>query len=124
MRNITATSAVNPDTRGVGLYAEAETVISGNTVSGVEGFGIVAGWGPFRRNVVVTGNTVSSVTFGIGVSVVDEPPAGPVAITNNQVSGATSGGIVGMRWEDMVEPDLPANASQYAQVTVAGNQVA
>lgn len=124
VRNITATSAVNPDTRGVGLYAEAETVISGNTVSGVEGFGIVAGWGPFRRNVVVTGNTVSSVTFGIGVSVVDEPPAGPVAITNNQVSGATSGGIVGMRWEDMVEPDLPANASQYAQVTVAGNQVA
>jgi len=124
VRNITATSAVNPDTRGVGLYAEAETVISGNTVTGVQGFGIVAGWGPFRRNVVVTGNTVSSVTYGIGVSVVDERPSGPVAVTNNQVSGAASGGIVGMRWDELVEPDLAANASRYAQVTVAGNQVA
>jgi uncharacterized secreted repeat protein (TIGR03808 family) len=124
VRNITSTSAVNPDTRGVGLYAEAETVISGNTVSGVEGFGIVAGWGPFRRNVVVTGNAVSSVTYGIGVSVVDEPPAGPVTITNNQVSDTRSGGIVGMRWEELVELDLAANASNYAQVTVAGNQVA
>ena len=123
VRNISATSAVNPDTRGVGIYAEAETVISANTVHSVAGFGIVAGYGPFRRNVSVTGNTISSVTFGIGVSVVDEPPSGPVSITNNQISDATSGGIVGMRWEDMVETDLAANAGNYRQVTVSGNQL-
>lgn len=121
VRNITATSAVNPDTRGVGIYAEAETVISANTVAGVAGFGIVAGYGPFRRNVVVSGNTISAVTVGIGVSVVDEPPSGPVSVTNNQISGASAGGIVGMRWEEMVEPDL--SRASYPGVTVAGNQL-
>lgn len=122
VRNITATSTVNPDTRGVGIYAEAETVISANTVSGVAGYGIVAGYGPFRRNVVVTGNTISSVTTGIGVSVVDEPPAGPVSITNNQISGAEAG-IVGLRWEEVAEPDLAASAANYPQVIVSGNQL-
>lgn len=123
VRNITATSAVNPDTRGVGIFAEAETVISANTVTSVAGFGIVAGFGPFRRNVVVTGNTISAVTYGIGVSVVEEAPSGAVSVTNNQISGATDGGIVGMRWEDLVEADLQANASRYAQLSVSGNQL-
>jgi uncharacterized secreted repeat protein (TIGR03808 family) len=123
VRNISATSAVNPDTRGVGIYAEAETVVSANTVYGVAGFGIVAGYGPFRRNVVVTGNTIAAVTYGVGVSVVDEEPSGPVAITNNQISDASQGGIVGMRWDELVEPDLAANAGTYAQVTVSGNQL-
>jgi uncharacterized secreted repeat protein (TIGR03808 family) len=123
VRNITATSAVNPDTRGVGIYAEAETVVSANTVNAVAGFGIVAGYGPFRRNVVVSGNTIASVTWGIGVSVVDEAPSGSVSVTNNQISGATDAAIVGMRWEDMVERDLAANAGKYPGVTVAGNQL-
>lgn len=123
VRNIAASSAVNPDTRGVGIYAEAETVISSNTVHAVAGFGIVAGYGPFRRNVSVTGNTISAVTYGIGVSVVDEAPSGPVSVTNNQISAASAGGIVGMRWEEMVETDLEANAGKYVQVTVSGNQL-
>ena len=122
VRNITATSAVNPDTRGAGIYAEAETVVSANTVVNVAGIGIGAGFGPFRRNVVVTGNTISAVATGIAVSVVDEPPAGPVSITNNQVTGASSG-IVGMRWDEVTEPDLAKNFANYPQVLVSGNQV-
>lgn len=123
VRNISETSAVNPDTRGVGIFVEAETVVSANTVSTVAGFGIVAGFGPYRRNVVITSNTISAVTYGIGVSVVDEAPSGPVNVTNNQISQAASGNIVGMRWQDMVEPDLAANAGKYANVIVSGNQV-
>lgn len=123
VRNITATSAVNPDTSGVGIYAEAETVISANTVHTVAGFGVIAGYGPFRRNIVVTGNTIAEVSVGIGVSLVDEPPSGPVSITNNQITGATDAAIVGMRWDDMADRDLAANAGSYPGVTVAGNQL-
>jgi uncharacterized secreted repeat protein (TIGR03808 family) len=123
VRNITASSAVNPDTRGVGIYAEAETAITGNSVSAVDGIGIGVGFGPYRRNVVVNGNTVSAVTYGIAVSVVDEPPSGPVSITGNQISGASAGAMVGMRWDEMVERDLAANAANYPHVQVANNQV-
>ncbi len=120
VRNIRAASAVNPDTRPIGIYAEAETTITGNTVHGVAGTGIRAGNGEFLRNVVIADNVVSAVTTGIGVSVADK--AGAVAISGNTIA-ATEHDIVGMEWEDIVSDDLRRDASRYPHVTLSDNWV-
>jgi uncharacterized secreted repeat protein (TIGR03808 family) len=123
VRNIAAKSANNPDTRPVGIYAEADTVISGNTVETVPGYGIVAGYGPFVRNVIVSGNVITGAQTGIGVSVVQEQSPGPVRVSGNIISGAAMG-IVGMEWEKVVSPDLAGDAGRYPNVVVADNTVA
>jgi len=120
VRNIRAASAVNPDTKPIGIYAEAETAITGNTIYSVVGTGIRAGNGEFLRNVVIADNVVSAVNTGIGVSVVDK--AGAVSVTNNTIT-ALDHGIVGMEWEQVVSDDLSRDAARYPQVSVSGNRV-
>ncbi|MGN6488164.1 MAG: TIGR03808 family TAT-translocated repetitive protein [Devosia sp.] len=120
VRNIRAASAVNPETRPIGIYAEAETTITGNTVAAVAGTGIRAGTGEFLRNVVIADNVVSAADTGIGVSVA--PGAGPVSITDNTVT-ARAHGIVGLEAETVVSDDLVRDAAQYPQVSLSGNRV-
>lgn len=120
VRNIREASAVNPDTRPIGIYAEAETTITGNTVYAVVGTGIRAGNGPYLRNVVIADNVVSSVNTGIGVSVVDG--AGPVALTGNVID-ALDHAIVGMERERIVSTDLAKDAPRYPHVSLSGNRV-
>lgn len=115
VRNIAPSSAVNPDTVPVGIFAEAETAITGNTVQNVPGLAIAAGYGPFLQNVLIAGNVVSASTVGVGVSVVDG--AGSVHIGGNAISGATNA-VAGMAWDKIVEPDLMANAGRFANVTI------
>nr|WP_295889227.1 TIGR03808 family TAT-translocated repetitive protein [uncultured Devosia sp.] len=117
VRNVTPASAVNPDTIPIGIFAEAETAITGNTVQGVPGVAIAAGYGTFLRNVLISGNVVSESDIGIGVSVVDG--AGPVHIGGNAVV-ARQHAMVGLAWSDIVEADLAANAGRYPNVTVGG----
>jgi uncharacterized secreted repeat protein (TIGR03808 family) len=115
VRNITPASAVNPDTVPIGIFAEAETAITGNTVQGVPGVAIAAGYGTFLRNVLISGNVVSESDIGIGVSVVDG--AGPVHIGGNAIM-AREHAMVGLAWTDVVEADLASNAGRYPNVTV------
>jgi uncharacterized secreted repeat protein (TIGR03808 family) len=122
VRNIAPKSETNPDTRPVGIYAEADTVIDGNTVDTVPGAGIVAGYGPFVRNVVISDNVVTNSMIGIGVSVVQENSPGAVRVSGNLVSGAQQA-IVGFAWENVVSPDLTADAGRYPNVTVDGNTI-
>lgn len=117
VRNITPNSAVNPDTVPIGIAAEAETAITGNTVQNVPGIAITAGYGPFLRNVLIASNVVSESMIGIGVSVVDG--AGPVHIGSNAVT-ASNHAVVGLAWSEIVEPDLIANADRYPNVTLGG----
>lgn len=116
VRNIAPRSAVNPDTIPIGIFVEADVAVTGNVVTAVPGAAIAAGWGPYLRNVAITGNVVTESRIGIGVSVVEE--AGAVTLSGNLVSGATDGDIVGMRWTDIAEPDLIANAARYGHVSV------
>lgn len=118
VRNISETSAVNPETGGTGILAEAETIVSGNTISTVVGLGIRAG--P-RGPVSVTGNTIASVNSGIGV-VLDDT-GGVVSITGNQITQVARGAIVGLRGEEVVEPDLARNVARYPQLSLGTNQV-
>lgn len=116
VRNIAPISLVNPDTNPVGIAAEAETAITGNTVQGVPGIAIAAGFGPYLRNVLISANVVSNSLIGIGVSVVDG--AGPVYIGQNAIAADTHA-VVGLAWSEIVEPDLLGNAARYSNVTVA-----
>lgn len=116
VRNIAPRSRVNPDTVPIGIFAEAETAITGNTVQGVPGVAIAAGYGTFLRNVLISDNVVSESDIGIGVSVVDG--AGPVHIGGNAIV-ARQHAVVGLAWTDVVEPDLRANAARYPNVALA-----
>ena len=115
VRNITQASAVNPDTIPIGIFAEAETAITGNTVQGVPGVAIAAGYGTFLRNVLISGNVISESDIGIGVSVVDG--AGKVHIGGNAVA-ARQHAVVGLAWTEIVEADLAANAGRYPNVSL------
>ena len=115
VRNITPASAVNPDTIPIGIFAEAETAITGNTVQNVPGVAIAAGYGSFLRNVMISGNVISASTIGIGVSVAEG--AGTVLIGRNAISGADKA-VVGLAWSDVVQADLIANAGRYRNVTI------
>ncbi len=124
VRNIRKRSEVNPDTKPFGIYAEAEAAISGNSIDNVPGVGILAGNGPFLRNVVIADNVLNATDTGIAVSVVQTPPPGPVSVTGNIVAAPHQFGIVGMEWDKMVSADLARDAARYPNVTIAGNVVA
>jgi hypothetical protein len=97
-------------------------VVANNTIDTVPGAGIVAGFGPYVRNVVVTNNLITNAMIGIGVSVVQEQSPGPVRVTGNLISGAQQG-IIGMEWQKVVSQDLAKDAGRYPNITVSDNTV-
>jgi len=122
VRNIAPHSTTNPDAQPVGIYAEADVVVANNTIDTVPGAGIVAGFEPYVRNVVVSNNLITNAMIGIGVSVVQEQSPGPVRVTGNMISGAQQG-IIGMEWQKVVSDDLAKDASRYPNITVSDNTV-
>ncbi len=62
------------DDAGIGIYVEADTSVTGNVIENAPAFGIIAGWGKYLRDVVISGNVIRNSFVGIGVSVV--PGAG------------------------------------------------
>lgn len=116
VRNILPASAVNPDTTPIGIAAEAEAAITGNTVANVPGIAFFAGYGPYLRNVLIASNVAYAVHIGIGVSVVAE--AGPVHIANNVINDPLDYAMVGLAWSEIVETDLAANIDRYPNVTI------
>jgi uncharacterized secreted repeat protein (TIGR03808 family) len=110
-----------PEGAGIGIGVEAETSVTGNVIEDAPQAGIRAGWGPYLRNVTVSGNVVRQAGTGIQVSVVQG--AGDAAITGNLISGARLGAIVGMEWAKAVTGDLIRDgAAKYPQLTIANNQ--
>jgi uncharacterized secreted repeat protein (TIGR03808 family) len=120
VRNITPSSAVNPDTTPYGIAAEADAVISANVVENVPGVGILIGWGPYLRDVSATGNMVRDCTTAITVSVAEG--AGSALIANNVISGAQTA-ISANRWTEIASADLIADADRFPQHTITGNSV-
>ena len=111
-----------PEESGVGIGVEADTVVSGNVIERAPRAGISVGWGPYLRNVAVTGNVVREAGFGVAVSVV--AGAGVAVISGNLFAGTTRGAIVGMEWHKAVTGDLAlAGAERYPQLKISGNQV-
>lgn len=121
VRNIWPSSPTNPDTRPVGIFAEADTAISGNVVENSPGLGILAGWGPYLRDVLISGNVVRDTAVGIGVSVADG--VGSARIADNLISNASRSAIHGFAWTEPVGSDLHLAPDQFSHVTIDGNSV-
>jgi uncharacterized secreted repeat protein (TIGR03808 family) len=110
------------DDAGIGIYVEADTSVTGNVIENAPAFGIIAGWGKYLRDVVISGNVIRNSFVGIGVSVV--PGAGSALVNNNMISEAPRGAVVGLDHARPVTPDLSIEGAQrFAQVVVGTNAV-
>lgn len=106
---------------GIGIAVEADTTVTGNTIEGAPMCGLLLGWGPYLRDVAVTGNVVRDAGVGVAVSVVEG--GGPATIADNIFHGVKGGGVVGYRWHDATTGDLALGASEWKQLTVERNRV-
>jgi uncharacterized secreted repeat protein (TIGR03808 family) len=107
---------------GVGIHAEADTLISGNVIEVARIAGIRAGWGKFRRNLLVSANLVRQTPVGIMYSDVDG--GGSILIRDNLIEAAPDGGVVGYRWQNPSTGDVSDNGGRLGEgISVAGNMV-
>ncbi len=105
---------------GWGIAAEADTVVTGNTIEGAPAFGIGLGWGPYLRNVCATNNVLRLCGVGIAVSVAEG--AERTLIANNLISQSSAGAIVGYRWADPATGDLTnGGAEAFPHLVLNGN---
>jgi uncharacterized secreted repeat protein (TIGR03808 family) len=110
------------DDAGIGIYVEADTSVTGNVIEKAPSFGIVAGWGKYLRDVVISGNVIRNSFVGIGVSVV--AGAGTALVNNNMISETPRGAVVGLDHARPITSDLSADGAQrYAQVVMGTNAV-
>ncbi|MDE2378944.1 TIGR03808 family TAT-translocated repetitive protein [Bradyrhizobium sp.] len=110
------------DDAGVGIYVEADSSVTGNVIENAPSYGIVAGWGKYLRDVVISGNVIRKALAGVGVSVVSG--AGTALVNNNMISETPRGAVVGLDHARAVTTDLTADGAQrFAQLTVGGNAV-
>jgi uncharacterized secreted repeat protein (TIGR03808 family) len=123
VRNLTGVGPYAPDPPGfgVGIAIEADTAATGNVIDGAPRFGMLLGWGPFLRDVAATGNIIRRAPVGVAVSVAEG--AGSAVISDNLISGAVDGAIVGTRWAEIVSRDLARSASRFRHLMVERNRV-
>jgi uncharacterized secreted repeat protein (TIGR03808 family) len=109
-----------PDKRAVGIYAEADTAVTGNVIEDARDVGIGLGWGRYGRNLIATGNLLRHCGRGFTVSVADG--AEPAFIANNTISGAKIGAIFGMDHLEVVTDDLGrSEANPAGRINLSGN---
>jgi uncharacterized secreted repeat protein (TIGR03808 family) len=122
LRNVGVRRPENPpEGAGIGIGVEADTAVTGNVIENAPNAGIRAGWGPYLRNVAISGNVVRNAGYGIVVSVV--PGAGDAVISGNVIADVKLGAVVGMEWTKAVTGDLAkSGAEHFPQLTVANNQ--
>jgi uncharacterized secreted repeat protein (TIGR03808 family) len=110
------------DDAGVGIYVEADSSVTGNVIENAPAFGIVAGWGEYLRDVVISGNVIRKAFAGIGVSVA--PGAGTVLVSANVISETPRGAIIGLDHLRPATPDLTQDgAPRFAQLMIGTNAV-
>src|SRR5450631_3651575 len=110
------------DDAGIGIYVEADTAVTGNVIENAPAFGIMAGWGKYLRDVVISGNVIRNAFVGVGVSVT--PGAGTALVNNNMISETPRGAVVGLDHARPVTSDLSAEGAQrFAQVVTGTNAV-
>ena len=110
------------DDAGVGIYVEADSSVTGNVVENAPSFGIMAGWGKYLRDVVISGNVIRKAFVGVGVSVASG--AGIALVNANMISETPRGAVVGLDHARPVTPDLSTEGAQrFPQVVVGSNAV-
>jgi uncharacterized secreted repeat protein (TIGR03808 family) len=110
------------ETAGVGIAVEADATVSGNVIEGAPRFGMRIGWGASLRDVAATGNVIRQSPVGIAVSVVEG--VGPAVISDNLITGAARGAVVGMRWGEAASGDLAlSGAATFPHLLVERNRI-
>lgn len=122
VRNLHRRELEPEDKRGIGISVEADSVVSGNTIEGAQTAGIMAGWGRYRRDIVVSLNLVRASAAGILVA--DSVwGGGPVLVSANMISGCPGGGIRAMDGDGAPSgPELENGMT--GRITTHGNVVA
>jgi uncharacterized secreted repeat protein (TIGR03808 family) len=106
---------------GGGILAEADIVIANNVIEKADLYGIRMGWGPYGRNAQASNNVLVDCKRGIEFSAVSD---GPYVISNNIISGATSGHIFGMDHDTTVTADLALPGAVVPKtVNITGNML-
>lgn len=105
---------------GFGIAVEADTVVSGNTVENAPKWGLMLGWGPYMRGLVVSGNLVRQSPVGCAVTVVEE--AGSALISGNIFEDTPNSAIAGYRWNERTTGDLASEGSTFAHLTIERNR--
>jgi uncharacterized secreted repeat protein (TIGR03808 family) len=124
VRNLTGVGPYVPEPPGfgTGIAIEADAAVTGNVIDGAPLHGMAIGWGPYLRDVAVTGNVIRSAPVGVAVTVVDG--AGAAVISDNLISGAEKGAIVGMRWAETATGDLALTGARgYPHLQVERNRI-
>lgn len=124
IRNIRAEAPYPPLDAGfgIGIAAEADTVISANVIENTGKWGMLLGWGPFLRNLTVTGNLVRQVPVGCAVSIAEG--AASALISDNTFAETQEMAIAGYRWNERATGELITAAdSGYAHLTIERNRL-
>ncbi len=103
---------------GAGIAAEADVAITGNVVEDAI-WGLQLGWGPYLRDVTASGNVIRRTKIGIAVSVTEG--AGSAIISDNLISSAEQGAILGMRWADIATGELVDGSENVKGLSMEGN---
>lgn len=119
IRNLVRREFERDDKRGEGIGVEADAVVSGNTIENAPTAGIQIGWGPFLRDVSVTGNIIRRSKVGISVSSV--PETGQCLIANNLISKTSDGAVRAMNKGAVFGPDLLREPAAAQRITLSGN---
>lgn len=107
---------------GIGIYAEADTIINANAIENTPQAGIHVGWGEFCRDVIVSNNVVRAVPWGVTASVVKG--ARNVLVRDNVFSEISQQAITGFEWIKPVTSELVgARRTGYDHLSVSGNRV-
>lgn len=110
------------DGAGIGIAVEADAAVTGNVIENAPSYGIIAGWGRYLRDVVLTGNVVRNADVGIGLSVT--PGAGSALVNDNLISGMRNGAVVGFDHHKRITGDLTVQgATKYAHLAIGSNLV-
>lgn len=105
---------------GFGIAVEADTVVSGNTVENAPKVGLLLGWGPYMRGLVVNGNLVRGTPVGCAVTVVEG--AGSALISGNIFEETPQGAIAGYRWNERATGELANGSEQFTHITIERNR--
>ncbi|MGY5806526.1 TIGR03808 family TAT-translocated repetitive protein [Rhizobium sp. LEGMi198b] len=107
---------------GIGISAEADTLIASNLIESAPLWGLKLGWGPYLRNIVATGNIIRQAPIGCAVSVADG--AGAAVISDNLFQQVEKGAVIGFRWEKPASGDLTVTGREdFPQLTIEKNRL-
>ena len=106
---------------GIGISVEADTIVSNNVIENAPKWAMSLGWGPYLRNVNVSGNIIRSAPVGVAVSIVEG--VGSTLISSNQFSDIATGAILGFRWNDIATHDLVAGGDSPNNHIVISNNI-